>query len=186
MMIAVGSLALMGLVLGIMLGVASRYLAVEENPLEQELQSLLPGANCAQCGYVGCGQAAAALARGEAPVTLCPPGGKAVAEKLAKKLGVTADLSGHEEQVPQFARITEELCIGCTRCIRECTADAIFGAPKQMHSILVENCHGCAKCFKVCPTEAIQMCRVPVTLGEWHWDKPEETPEHPDLKELVA
>ena len=92
-MIAVGSLTAMGLALGGMLGAAARFLAVEENPLETELQALLPGSQCGQCGYVGCAQAAAALARGEAPVTLCAPGGKAVAEQLAKKLGVTADLS---------------------------------------------------------------------------------------------
>lgn len=174
MITAVGSLAVMGATLGTLLGVASRYLHVEDDPLEVELLALLPGANCAQCGFVGCGQAAAALAKGEAGVTLCPPGGKAVAEKLAKKLGVSADLSEHEDAGPEFAVIEEDLCIGCTRCIRECTADAIFGAPKQMHVILKDNCHGCAKCFKVCPTEAIKMCKVPVTLGEWHWAKPED------------
>ena len=178
MLIAVGSMALMGGGLGGMLGLASRYLAVKENPLEQELQSLLPGANCAQCGYVGCSQAAAALARGEAPVTLCPPGGKAVAERLAKKLGVKADLSAQVDKEPEFAVIDEDLCIGCTRCIRECTADAILGAPKQMHTVLLDNCHGCAKCFKVCPTEAIRMCKVPVTLGSWHWDSPAASAGH--------
>ena len=114
MLIAVGSLTVMGVALGGMLGAAARFLAVEENPLEEELKAMLPGSQCGQCGYVGCGQAAAALARGEAPVTLCPPGGRAVAEALAKKLGVTADLSEHEEKVPEYAVVREELCIGCT------------------------------------------------------------------------
>ena len=173
MLIAIGSLAAMGATLGTMLGVAARYLAVEENPLEAELLALLPGANCAQCGHVGCGQAAVALAKGEAPVTLCPPGGKAVAEALAKKLGVKADLSEHEETGPQYAFIEEDLCIGCLRCTNECTTDAIIGAPKQIHTVIRENCHGCAKCFKICPTEAIKMCQVPVTLGEWYWQKPD-------------
>jgi electron transport complex protein RnfB len=147
-------------------------LAVEENPLEVELQALLPGSQCGQCGYVGCAQAAAALARGEAAITLCPPGGKAVAEQLAKKLGVSADLSGHEEKVPEFASIIEDLCIGCTRCIRECSVDAILGATKQMHSIITEDCHGCDKCPAVCPTEAIVMVPVSLTLPSWRWPKP--------------
>ena len=172
MLLAVGSLAVMGATLGTILGVASRYLAVEENPLELELQAILPGSQCGQCGYVGCSQYAAALAKHEAAVTLCTPGGKAVAEILAKKLGVSADLSDHEEQVPQYAVIEESLCIGCLRCVQECSSDAIVGAPKHMHTIITENCHGCAKCFKVCPTEAIKMCKVPLTLGTWHWDKP--------------
>ena len=80
MLMSVGSLAVMGLTLGSVLGVASRYLAVEANPIEAELQAMLPGSQCGQCGYVGCAQAAAALAKGEAPVTLCPPGGKATVE----------------------------------------------------------------------------------------------------------
>jgi len=174
MLISVGSLTAMGVVLGGLLGAAAKFLAVEENPLEEELKAMLPGSQCGQCGYVGCAQAAAALARGEAPVTLCPPGGKAVVEALAKKLGVTADLSEHEEKAPEYAVIIEELCIGCTRCLKECSVDAIVGANKLMHTIITEDCHGCAKCFKVCPTEAIKMCRVPETLGSWHWDKPDE------------
>jgi len=163
----------MGVALGGLLGIAARLLAVEENPLEEELKAMLPGSNCGQCGYVGCALAAAALAKGEAPVTVCPPGGKAVAEALAKKLGVTADLSEHEDKRPQYAVIEEDLCIGCTRCIKECSTDAIVGANKQMHTIVAESCHGCAKCFKVCPTDAIRMCTVPVTLSSWHWPKPE-------------
>ena len=170
---AVGSLTAMGVALGGLLGVAARLLAVEENPLEEELKAMLPGSNCGQCGYVGCALAAAALAKGEAPVTVCPPGGRAVAESLAKKLGVTADLSAHEDKGPEYAVIEEDLCIGCTRCIKECSVDAIIGASKQMHSIIADACHGCAKCFKVCPTDAIKMCQVPVTLSSWHWAKPD-------------
>jgi len=169
---SVGSLAAMGAALGAMLGAAAKFLAVEENPLELELAGLLPGSQCGQCGFVGCNQYAAALAKNEAPVTACAPGGKDVAEKLAKKLGVTADLSDHEDKGPRRAVIDEDLCIGCLRCVQECSTDAIVGAPKQMHTVLADNCHGCAKCFKVCPTEAIAMCKVPVTLGTWHWHKP--------------
>lgn len=179
MLIAVGSLTVMGIALGGILGTAARFLAVEENPLEEELKAMLPGSQCGQCGFVGCAQAAAALARGEAPVTLCPPGGRAVAEALAKKLGVTADLSEHEEKAPAYAYIQEEFCIGCTRCIKECSVDAIMGANKQMHSVIADVCHGCEKCVKVCPTEAIVMRPIAVTLGTWHWPKPEAgQPQH--------
>ncbi|MDD5394489.1 MAG: RnfABCDGE type electron transport complex subunit B [Thiothrix sp.] len=173
MLLAVGSLAVMGVALGGILGAAARFLAVEENPLEEELKAMLPGSQCGQCGFVGCGQAAAALARGEAPVTLCPPGGKAVVEALAKKLGVTADLSEHEEKLPEHAYIIEDLCIGCTRCIRECSVDAILGANKLMHAVITDVCHGCKKCVPVCPTDAIIMKPIEVTVGTWHWSKPE-------------
>lgn len=173
MLIDVGSLTVLGAALGGILGVAARLLAVEEDPLEEELKAMLPGSNCGQCGFAGCSQAAVALAKGEAPVTLCPPGGRAVAETLAQKLGVPADFAGMEEKGPEYAVIEEDLCIGCTRCIKECSVDAILGATKQMHTIIVDSCHGCAKCFTVCPTDAIKMCKVPVTLGSWHWSKPD-------------
>jgi len=169
---AVGSLAVIGGTLGGLLGVASRYLAVEADELESEIQALLPGSNCAQCGFVGCSQYAAALAKGEAPVTLCAPGGRATAEGLAHRLGVKADLSGHEDHGPQVAFVHEELCIGCLRCAQECSTDAIVGANKQVHTVITDVCHACAKCFKVCPTEAIEMRPVPATIGAWHWFKP--------------
>jgi electron transport complex protein RnfB len=172
MLMAIGSLTAMGVTLGSILGAAAKFLAVEENPLEEELKAMLPGSQCGQCGYVGCAQAAAALAKGEASITVCPPGGKAVIEALAKKLGVTADLTEHEEKVPEYAFIQEELCIGCTRCIRECSVDAILGANKLMHTIIAEPCHGCAKCSEVCPTDAIIMKPIQVTVGTWHWPKP--------------
>jgi electron transport complex protein RnfB len=172
MLIAIGSLTVIGLGLGGMLGVAARLLAVEEDPLEVELQSMLPGSQCGQCGFVGCAQAAAALARGEAPPTLCPPGGRAVAEQLAKRLGVTVDLSDHVPRAPVYAQVVEELCIGCTRCLKECSVDAIVGASKLMHSVIVDVCHGCAKCAQVCPTEGIRLVEVPETLAGWHWPKP--------------
>jgi len=178
MLIAVGSLTVMGVALGGILGAAARFLAVEENPLEEELKAMLPGSQCGQCGYVGCGQYAAALAKGEAPVTLCTPGGKTVIETLAKKLGVTTDFSEHEEKGPEYAVIIEDLCIGCTRCIKECSVDAIMGANKLMHSVIAEACHGCAKCVKVCPTDAIVMRPIPETLGTWHWPKPEAPHQH--------
>ena len=50
MLIAIGSLTIMGIVLGGLLGAAARFLAVEENPLEEELKAMLPGSQCGQCG----------------------------------------------------------------------------------------------------------------------------------------
>jgi electron transport complex protein RnfB len=178
MLIDVGSLAVMGVTLGAVLGVASRYLAVEADPLEEEITNLLPGSQCGQCGFVGCSQYAAALAKGGTPVTLCAPGGKATIEALSKKLGVHADTDGHEEVGPQVAFINEDLCIGCLRCIGECGSDAIVGAPKQLHTVISDACHACTKCFKICPTEAIEMRPILPTIATWHWNKPGDHAAH--------
>lgn len=173
MLTAVGSIAALGVTLGAILGVASRYLKVEGNPLESEVEGMLPGSQCGQCGYAGCRQAASAVVNGEAPVTLCPPGGRALAVALGEKLGVAVDLSQAEELEPEVAYVNEDLCIGCMRCLPECSSDALVGGPKSMHTVISEVCHGCGKCAKICPTEAIEMRPVPVTLASWHWHKPD-------------
>lgn len=171
-LMSVGSLAVMGLGLGSLLGVASYYLAVEESPIEAELQAMLPGSQCGQCGYVGCAQAAVALARGEAKVTLCPPGGKATAQALAERLGVKADLSALSDAGPKIAEVNEAICIGCCRCLKVCPTDAIIGAAKQIHNVIREACTGCAACVEVCPTEALATLPIPMTLKHWSWPNP--------------
>jgi electron transport complex protein RnfB len=174
MLIAVASMTVLGLILGLFLGVAARRLAVEGNPLVEEIQAILPGSQCGQCGFPGCAGAAEALAAGTAPVTLCPPGGRDVVAALAAKLGVEVDMTGVKDAGPTVAEVREELCIGCTRCFKVCPTDAILGAAKHIHAVFKEACTACNKCVDTCPTEAILMRPVPVTLQSWYWEKPEE------------
>ncbi|MEW5789183.1 MAG: RnfABCDGE type electron transport complex subunit B [Pseudomonadota bacterium] len=172
MIAAVVSLAALGLFLGLVLGIAAKRLQVEGNPLVAELEALLPGSQCGQCGFPGCTGAAQALADGAAPITLCPPGGKDLVVALAAKLGVEADLSGVKESVPSVAEVKEEICIGCTRCYKVCPTDAIMGAAKNIHVVFREACTACGKCVDVCPTEALALRPIPVTLQSWYWPKP--------------
>ena len=51
-------------------------------PLTERLDRLLPQTQCGQCGFDGCRPYAAAMARGEAGVERCPPGGDAGARAL--------------------------------------------------------------------------------------------------------
>ncbi len=53
MITAIFILTVLGVVMGTLLGIASKYLAVEGNPLEAEIEELLPGSQCGQCGYPG-------------------------------------------------------------------------------------------------------------------------------------
>jgi electron transport complex protein RnfB len=174
---AIVSLTLLGTTLGLLLGVAARYLKVEGNPLVAEIEQLLPGSQCGQCGFPGCTGAAQALADGTAPASLCPPGGRAVMQALADKLGIEADLSGVEDSVPMMAEIKEEICIGCTRCFKVCPTDAIMGAAQQIHVVFREACTACGKCEEVCPTESVKLQPIPATLQSWHWHKPQQTAE---------
>jgi electron transport complex protein RnfB len=172
MVLALSAVAALGLALGWMLGLAARYLAVEGNPLEAEIAELMPGSQCGQCGFAGCAPAAGAVASGQAPVTLCPPGGRALAEILAAKLGVSVDLSGVTDQAPRVAHIHEGLCVGCTKCLKRCPTDAIMGGPKMIHAVFPDACTGCEKCFDVCPTECIEMRPMGATVQTWFWPNP--------------
>jgi len=172
MIIAIFSLTLLGLVLGLGLGVADRIFKVEVNPFIAEVEAMMPGSNCGQCGFPGCSGAARAIVSGEAAVTCCPPGGKNLAAALAARLGVSLDLSQVKDDGPKIAVVAEELCIGCCRCSKVCPTDALLGAAKQIHNVLREACTGCSSCVEKCPTEALSMKPVPVTLQHWVWPKP--------------
>jgi len=172
MIIAVLSITVLGVVLGVVLGFASRAFKVEGNPLVAEVESMMPGSNCGQCGFPGCAGAASAIVGGEAVPNICPPGGKALAQALAAKLGLSLDLSDVVDEGPRLAVVAEEICIGCCRCIKECPTDAIVGGVKQIHNVLREACTGCGNCIERCPTEAMTMKPIPVTLQHWVWPKP--------------
>ena len=59
--------------------------------------------------------------------------------------------------LPAVAFIDEPNCIGCALCLQVCPTDAILGAAKQMHTVIVADCTGCKKCVPVCPTDCITM-----------------------------
>jgi len=169
---AVAAIGLLGTGLGVVLGVAARYLSTPADDRADAVAALLPGSNCAQCGFAGCKQAAAAIVDGRASPNCCPPGGVSTAQRVAELIGVRLAVDGSDAALPTVAWVDEVRCIGCTRCIRKCGSDAIVGAIKQMHTVLPEACYACGLCVVECPTDAIVMKPVMPTLATWHWPKP--------------
>lgn len=51
--------------------------------------------------------------------------------------------------------INPELCKGCTKCARNCPANAISGTVKEVHVIDKEKCIKCGLCIKNCKFDAI-------------------------------
>ena len=79
-MIAVGIVAVIGLIAGLGLSIASKIFAVPVDEKAEAIRECLPGANCGACGFSGCDGYAAALSKGETTDTaLCAPGGNDVA-----------------------------------------------------------------------------------------------------------
>jgi Na+-translocating ferredoxin:NAD+ oxidoreductase subunit B len=128
------------------------------------IDALLPQTQCTRCGYSGCKPYAAAIAAGEAEINQCPPGGQATIEALARLLQrpilVLNPLNGVEAP-PRVAWIDEARCIGCARCLAPCPVDAIVGAQKYMHTVLIDRCTGCELCLAPCPVDCIEMRAAP-------------------------
>lgn len=147
--------------------------------LAARIDALLPQTQCTQCGYDGCKPYARAIAEDGAPINRCPPGGQAGVAALAALLErpeVPLDPSCGKPGPLQVALIEEKHCIGCTLCIQACPVDAILGAAKQMHTVIVDECTGCDLCVEPCPVDCIDMVPLPVTTRNWRWDMPPAPP----------
>ena len=86
--LAVMIVTIIGIICAVMLSVASKFMAVKEDPLIPLVRECLPGANCGACGFAGCnGYAAALVEDPEMELTKCTPGGEDVAKSIGKVLG---------------------------------------------------------------------------------------------------
>ncbi|WP_417446710.1 electron transport complex subunit RsxB [Kangiella sp.] len=176
LLVAVIILAVLGLIFGAILGFASVKFKVEGDPIVEQINEVLPQTQCGQCGYPGCKPYAEAIANGDA-INKCPPGGEAGVKALADLLGrevIPLDEECGEEKPPRIAYIREDECIGCTKCIQACPVDAILGAPKLMHTVIVDECTGCDLCVEPCPVDCIDMLEIPQTIATWKWQQPEQ------------
>lgn len=126
----------------------------------ESVDALLPQTQCTRCGYTGCRPYAEAIVAGAADINQCPPGGAATIEALARLTGRPAlplNPANGIEKPREVAYILEEHCIGCTKCLPACPVDAILGANKRMHTVIVSECTGCELCIAPCPVDCIVM-----------------------------
>jgi len=171
--IAIAVLSVLGLIFGGLLGYASRRFKVEEDPIVEQIDAILPQSQCGQCGYPGCRPYADAVGNNGEQINKCAPGGEQTMLKLAALLNIEPQPLGDEaarEPERKVAWIDEENCIGCTKCIQACPVDAIVGATRAMHTVLSDVCTGCDLCVAPCPTDCIEMRPVAVTTANWKWD----------------
>ena len=139
--------------------------------LADQIEDLLPQTQCTKCGYPACRPYAEAIARGEADINRCPPGGIEGVARLSALTGrpvIPINPANGIERPRPVAWIDENLCIGCTLCIQACPVDAILGAAKQMHTILPSLCTGCDLCVAPCPVDCIGMLPVTGELTGWN------------------
>lgn len=133
------------------------------HPVAARIDALLPQTQCTRCGYPTCRSYADAIARDDADINQCPPGGADGVAALARLLGrepKPLNPANGTEQPPLVAVIDEDICIGCTKCIQACPVDAIVGAAKRMHTIIAAECTGCELCLAPCPVDCIDLVAI--------------------------
>lgn len=173
----------LGLVFGLILALASKIFAVEEDPRKELLMEIMPGANCGACGFAGCSAYADAVIDGTTVVGACPVGGAALSEKMASIMGVTnvgasvrqvamvrCNGSGSERNRYNYEGIQDCLaasrvaaggplacrygCLGYGSCVKVCDFDAI-SIENGAAKVDMEKCVGCLKCISACPRNLI-------------------------------
>ncbi len=152
-LMALGVIALLGLLASLLLSVASHFMSVKEDEKAKRLRECLPGINCGACGYTGCDDYANALSVGGVKTNLCVPGADTVAADVAEILGVDA-----EDVVEKIAIVH---CNGTCNAVKEintyagvdsCLAKSqLYGGPLACKY----GCLGSGDCASVCPNDAI-------------------------------
>ena len=174
-----------GLLIAILLGIASEKFKVPVDEKEVAIRAELPGNNCGGCGYAGCDGLAKAIANGEAPVNGCPVGGAAAAEKISAIMGVeagefvkkvafvkcagTCEKASDKYQYSGVQSCIEAMnvpgagpkgcefgCMGFGSCVKACPFDAIH-IINGIAKVDQEKCKSCGKCVAECPKHLIEL-----------------------------
>ena len=145
-----------GLLIGLILSVASIVMAVPKDEKAEKLLEALPGANCGACGYSGCSGYADALAKGKAEIGLCAPGGLACAKELSAIMGVeTGSMEKKVAAVRCMGSLDNTTYKAEYAGIKSCAAAVRIGGGLTACSF---GCIGLGDCESVCPYDAIHVC----------------------------
>lgn len=178
----------LGIVVGVVLAAASKIFYVYVDPLVEQIDDALPGANCGGCGLPGCLANAEAIVKGQAAPNSCVAGSAELSEEIAAIMGVSLEAKEPDIALPGCTykvadadvkylydgiqdcraaaylhggmKVCEIGCLGFGTCAKACPFDAIEMEKGGLPRVIEEKCTGCGTCERVCPKNIIRLSSV--------------------------
>ena len=177
----------LGLLLALLLYLLAKKFKVEEDPRIDEVEKVMPGANCGGCGFAGCRAFAdSAVKAPNLDNHYCPVGGNDVMKQVAAILGYEVKEKAPEVAVVrcngtcanrpmtntydgvQSCKVKAALyagdtacafgCLGCGDCAAACQFGALSMDPETGLPVVdEEKCTACGACVKACPKAVIEL-----------------------------
>lgn len=181
------TLCVLGVLSAVVLYFVAQKFRVEEDPRIDEVERMLPGANCGGCGFAGCRNMADALVKQADISTLyCPVGGASCMTRIADYLGKTAPeqeartatircggtcavrprtntYDGARSCAVSASLYAGETgcafgCLGYGDCVSVCAFGALVPNPATgIPEVDSEKCTACGACVRVCPRGIIEL-----------------------------
>lgn len=182
-------LALIGGVCALILYIVARQFHVREDVRVNQIEEILPAANCGGCGYPGCrGFAEACVSASSLAGLYCPVGGNDVMKQVGGILGYEVKASvpmiavvrcngscDHRPKTSVFngaksCAVSSMLyggetdcsygCLSYGDCVTACPFDAIFiNTQTGLPEVIEDKCTACGACVKACPKAIIELRR---------------------------
>lgn len=187
LVLTVLTLSLLGALLAVILYFVAQKFKVEEDPRIDEVEKMLPGANCGGCGFAGCRAMSEALVKNDNIDSLyCPVAGGDVMKSIAGYLGKSAAekapmvatmlCGGTCQKRPKVNHYDGALscavvntfyvgetgcafgCIGYGDCVQACKFGAMaLNTETGLVDIDPDKCTACGACVKTCPKGLIEL-----------------------------
>lgn len=187
LLLTIATLSVLGVFSAVVLYYVAQKFKVYEDPRIDDVEKMLPGANCGGCGFAGCrGLADAIVKANDFEGLYCPVGGSPTMGEIATYLGRVASekdpmiavvrCGGSCEARPKTNTYDGERrcsvasslyagetgcsfgCLGMGDCVSVCSFGAIKINPEtELPEVDEEKCTACGKCVVACPKMIIEL-----------------------------